>query len=852
MKKVLLFFLFVLFFQFLQAQNFYDHQIPYTTDTTHLNIWNGSEYIPIFLKGVNLGVSVPGTFPGQLAATKEQYVKWFEEIKDAGFNNIRLYTLHYPRFYEALDSFNLANPQSPLLFFQGVWLNEEMPGYYNDLYFMTDTFQIEIEENVDCVHGNRTIPPRRGKAYGDYTRDVSKWCMGYIIGREVYPQEILTTDMNHPGNYSFEGEHFLINDASASEIWFTSKLDHLVNYEFLNYNTQRPVSASSWPTLDPLTHPEETNPWEDTASVDFSKIELTNAPAGLFISYHAYPYYPDFISQQSSYLEYYDNYGPNSYLGYLTELKSHYNDFPLIIAEYGVPSSWGIAHYATSGMNHGGFDELNQGETNIRMLNTIRDSQCGGGIQFAWIDEWFKRTWITDPIDYTPESRVLWHNIAAAEQNFGLIKFEQSQDMITLQKFEETSPITEIKADANYAFFELEVGLKNPLDIPDELWITFDTYAEDLGESQLPGGIEIPARAEFMLHITNYSAELYVTEAYDIYGIWHGITGPEQKLKSIPSDGAPWHIVRWKNNYNHSDVQYIGKLQVNYGFQNPSSKDAVTIFEDKLEIKIPWSLLNVVAPDKRKVLHDNKNTPEAEDTISDGFNIAVYYNSEWFVTDQRFVWDTWYNIDKETLNENKKNSYWVMKDRLHEFNTPAIAVRDSFLFENEVFPVTVNAQNGLLINDFDLDGNLMIPLLTEPPSNGDIQIFNDGSFTYQPNEGFFGKDSLKYCVFDGYSLSKPNVVDIHVSINNLVEESFISDKNQFIHIYPNPASTFVTIESKDKLDEILIFNESGHLIRSINNPLTIFTLDVTGYVNGTYIIVGRSNNKFTTKKLIKM
>jgi len=61
-------------------------------------IWNGFNYIPIFMKGINLGVSVPGTQPGQLAATAEDYRRWFELIKEAGYNTIRLYTLHYPRF----------------------------------------------------------------------------------------------------------------------------------------------------------------------------------------------------------------------------------------------------------------------------------------------------------------------------------------------------------------------------------------------------------------------------------------------------------------------------------------------------------------------------------------------------------------------------------------------------------------------------------------------------------------------------------------------------------------------------------------------------------------------------------
>ncbi|HKL33655.1 MAG TPA: hypothetical protein VJ919_14035, partial [Tangfeifania sp.] len=465
------------------------------------------------MKGINLGVAVPGTFPGELAATKEDYTRWFKQIKEAGFNCIRLYTLHYPRFFEALQTHNSANPQNPLLFIQGVWLEEELAGYNQDLYYLSDAFSEEIEENIDCVHGNRTISHRFGKAYGTYTTDVSQWCLGYIIGREIHPIEINTTNAFNSNVDSYDGFHFSIDDASASEAWITNMLDHTVNYEHTNYDTQRPVSCSSWPTLDPIEHEGVIYGDEDSEEIDLAKIQIKNAPAGLFISYHAYPYYPDFISLQSSYQSFSDDYGPNSYLGYLTELKSHYTQFPLIIAEYGVPSSWTIGHYSTTGMNHGGFDEFHQGLTNIRLLNSIKNTGCGGGIQFAWIDEWFKRSWLFDPIDYNPESRRLWHNIAAPEQNFGLISYEKEIKKDTLIRNNDDANIHHVNAEINTSFFELEVGLEEPLDIPDEMWIAFDTYSENLGESILPSGDTIPTRSEFALHITNYSAKLFVTEA---------------------------------------------------------------------------------------------------------------------------------------------------------------------------------------------------------------------------------------------------------------------------------------------------------------------------------------------------
>jgi len=833
------------------SQNFTDSEIPFSTNETHLTVWNGREYIPFFVKGTNLGVSVPGTFPGELAASQNQYAQWFEQIKQAGFNCIRLYTLHYPRFYEVLDSFNIANPQNPLLFIQGVWLNEDLPGYQHDLHFMTDTFNVEMEENIDCVHGNRFIPVRQGKAFGHYTADVSKWCLAYIIGREVYPEEIITTDKNHNQITSFSGNHFSITGATASEVWFTEKLDHLVTYEFSNYNTQRPVSSSSWPTLDPLTHPEEINNYEDTASVDLSKIILDNAPAGLFISYHAYPYYPDFVSLQSNYLDYYDEYGSNSYMGYLTELKSHYPDLPLIVAEFGVPSSWGVAHYATSGMNHGGFDEYGQGETNVRILKTIENTNCGGGIHFAWIDEWFKRTWITDPVDYIAESRILWHNITAAEQNYGLVKFKKDTDLQLIKQFDVSSAITEIKADANYAFLEMEVGLSNPLNNPDEMWITLDTYADELGESKLPNGVNIPFRSEFALHITNHSANLYVTQAYDIFGIWHNVSEAEQLYRSIATDGAPWYIVRWKNNSGHSDVQYIGNLQVNYSFQNPSSKDCVTIYDDKLNIRIPYSLLNIVAPNQLKVLHDYRATPETEDTVSTGINIGIHYDNQWFTTDDRFLWNSWNSIEDSTLLETFKTSYFVMGNRLNQFNTAAIAVCDTFIFENETYPVSVDSLNGVLKNDFDLDGNLLISLISESPENGQVILNNDGSFVYQPNIGFNSYDYFKYYIYDGHSLSEPNTVVINVVGNTVEIDEVIADLNEMLKIYPNPTTSRVTIKTEIIFDEIKLFNMAGQLIKTLQYGQNHYEIDLSAYNSGTFLLVAKHKNKYISKKIIK-
>ena len=400
------------------------HTGIFSIQDEQFGIWNGQEYIPLFIKGINLGVSVPGTQPGQLAATREDYRRWFRLIREAGYNTIRIYTLHYPRFYEELRSYNLENPQRPLLLLQGVWLEEQE--IYRDLYQLTSAFSQETREVIRAVHGDITIEHRFGKAYGSFVADVSQWVAGYLVSREIFQDEVAVTNAARPDKTTFQGTYLsLEEDASPTEVWMLEHLDSLVIFEMENYGVIRPVGFSSWPTLDPITHPTEGllyDSQEDDQQIDLADVTWPDSSGGFFIGYHAYPYYPDFIVQDPEYNAASDEMGPNSYLGYLTDLKDHYKGIPLVIAEFGVPSSWGSAHLTRSGMNHGGLTEEEQGRYSIRMMDNISEAGCAGGIQFSLIDEWFKQTWITNPYS-AREYRHYLHNITSPEQNFAILSY---------------------------------------------------------------------------------------------------------------------------------------------------------------------------------------------------------------------------------------------------------------------------------------------------------------------------------------------------------------------------------------------------------------------------------------------
>ena len=621
------------------------YPVPYATVGDFIGVFDGEDYVPEFFAGVNLGVGVPGTHPGELAPSADQYRRWFQQMEDAGIDSIRVYTLHYPRFYEELLDHNLMALE-PIYVFQGVWLDEENPAL--DLDTLTLDFDAAIEETVDAIHGSAQIDHRYGRAYGEFTADISQWVAGWMIGREISPFEVLGTNESHPDWTSFEGEAFAVREGEPAEVWSVARMDHLVTYERDMYEVQRPVSMSSWPTLDPMRHPTEG--WlrdEDIAQLDFNVIEIIDAPAGWYATYHAYPYYPDFISEDPDYRTFVDDQGPNNYLGYLFDLKDHYADVPLIAGEFGTPSSWGNAHYSFSGMNHGGMDEAEQADQAIRMLGNIHEAGLGGGMYFAWMDEWWKRTWITDNLDFPWERRRLWHNITAPEQNFGLVGFDLAEpDFTRFEAVYGDDEVRSIQLAVDAAFVHVLVTLSEPLDGPIE--IGFDTYSDDLGERQLISGQTTERRLEFLIEVSPDAAQLYVSEAYDTYGIWHGLQSEAQLFQSVASDTGEWSPVRWLNNDAHSSddgqfvfeatVHEIGQLRV--AGPTPSSLDAVFIDGNTVRIRLPWTLLQVSDPSAVSVLHDDSATAERDAIETAGLAVIAAMNGV-VVEGARHAWDPW-------------------------------------------------------------------------------------------------------------------------------------------------------------------------------------------------------------------
>jgi hypothetical protein len=94
-------------------------------------------------------------------------------------------------------------------------------------------------------------------------------------------------------------------------------------------------------------------------------------------------------------------------------------------------------------------------------------------------------------------------------------------------------------------------------------------------------------------------------------------------------------------------------------------------------------------------------------------------------------------------------------------NNPPVAANDSYsVTANRT--LTVDAAEGVLVNDSDPDGDPLTANLASTAPNGTLALSGNGGFTYTPDSGFTGADSFTYRASDGLTTSNLATVTITV------------------------------------------------------------------------------------------
>jgi hypothetical protein len=637
---------------------------------------------PFWVKAVNLGAALPGRHPSEFPPDDGTYDAWIRTTAELGANTIRLYTIHPPHFYRAIASWNRTHPERALWLLHGVW-TELPPGKFESEYddsTWNAAFEAEMRRVVDLLHGNAAIQPRAGHASGLYEVDVSRWTLGYILGREWEPYSVQAFAAAHPASRDFAGRYVRVSGGNAVDVWLAQAAEHLLAYEMERYNAQRPLAYTNWPTLDPLTHPTESSRAEEAAwisrrrervpeasmeydndliALDARRMTATDSyAAGLFASYHAYPYYPEFMVVDPAYGAARGREGTSAYLGYLRELVAHHGDQPVIISEYGVPSSRGNAHLQPQGWDHGGHDEAAQARINARLTREIAESGAAGAGVFALIDEWFKKNWMVLDFERPAERNRLWLNALDPEQHYGVIAMRagvrdsairidgQTEDWSGRTPWYAGDPADArlqafwVTHDEAYVYLRLDVGTVDWTQTRYRIGI--DTFDPRLGDVRFPGTrTRSPVGLEFVIELNGPgAARVLVDRSYSLYRFVPIRGAQPPAMQQIYA--RPWrHVANSDGRYDTLWVtpnrRTIGRDGTVFPAQRIErnllrhARASETTLADwyadagtgTIEIRLPWGMLHVLDPSSRQVLFGTSGTRDPGHRTTEGFRFVI-------------------------------------------------------------------------------------------------------------------------------------------------------------------------------------------------------------------------------------
>ena len=699
---------------------------------------------PFYIKGVNLGAAVPGKHPSEFPDSAT-YARWLVQMAAMGTNTVRVYTIHPPHFYRALAAYNRAHPQAPLWIIHGVWTELPEDDDFAGAQWEGEFFA-EMRRVVDLLHGRLDLPPRPGHASGQYTADVSQWVLAWIIGREWEPYSVGHHNDKHPGETGYNGRYLTVRGGTPMDAWLGKACEYIVAYEARTYRAMRPVAYTNWPTLDPLKHPTETTVDEEIAirtrlgervdrkplEYDNDRIDLDAAlvkptaayPAGYFASFHAYPYYPDFMVLDPGYNRASSSEGRSNYFGYLRELKAHHPGMPVVISEYGVPASSGSAHLQPQGWHHGGHNEREMAQVNARLTREIAESGMAGGAIFAWIDEWFKKNWIVIDFEIPLERNRLWLNRLDAEQLYGMLAEYPGEAVAgaTLAQRVESwkrvrplyqSPEGTVRAAWDEAYLWVQVETADGR-APDDLFLGFDVIRPEAGDFRFPGrvGERLPVGLEFALHVTRGEARLLADPASNpividrVEQIPGQPVAPPRFERTLP--GFFWG--RYQSRYNrpfitraNEDGVYDSLRVVTnrrrfgrdgtefaaFGYDRGILRQGdlpdgewQMLERGVFETRIPWMLLNFTDPSERRVLQDPAGARENSDFGTEavpGVRIVAGMRqgqrfTQWPASNRAadvalFTWPTW---EAPRSREVIRPVYGAMRDVFRTLNPPVL------------------------------------------------------------------------------------------------------------------------------------------------------------------------------------
>lgn len=603
--------------------------------------------VPFEIKGVDLLSSVPGKKPEDFTIDKKTYMRWFSDIQKMGANTIRIYTIQNSAFYKAFYEYNKDN-KNPLYLLCGISVDDYVQNSRFDAldekFF--DKFLSDSKAMIDVIHGNKKLfwGEIKNAGYGSYLKDISKWVIGYILGSEWKDTTVSYTDDLYKEHSRYKGEYMYSGyKASPFECMLTKVGDEVIKYETERYNSQRLISFVNGPKTDPFEYPEEMmTDFRKCAFINTEKIKTTEKfLSGYFASYNVYPYYPDFLGNVQDWKKFKtikkedfkeEDGRINTYKAYI-QLLNNYHSVPVVISEFGVPTSRGkVLEDTNTDRNYGNLTEKEQAEALLKCYYDIKDTGCAGACIYAWQDDWSAKTWNTL---YSIDSKRthLWNDVQSADAHFGLLSFEPGKEKSVVYVDGDASEWSEsdvvavnddmrlsLKYDEKYIYMLVK---KDNLDFENEkLFIPIDTTQKTGNISAEEYSLDFDRNADFLVVLdgkdnsrilvdkryealrSTFASEVYNVNVYDKLNIPQDNSSQFVKINLLLQNKT--RLV-YDGHTQSSKIYETGKLR--YGNANPKNGDFDSLSDftsngDFIELKIAWQLLNFSDPSKMMV-HDD-------------------------------------------------------------------------------------------------------------------------------------------------------------------------------------------------------------------------------------------------------
>jgi hypothetical protein len=636
-----------------------------------------------FWAGVNLGSTTPGHLPGEVSARARDYRRWFPEMAALGVRVVRVYTLLDPSFYRELRRYNLAHPAAPLYVIHGVWIPEERFLATHDLWDPEVVAGMDAltEEVHRAVFGRLQRPKRRGMAYGRWTANIARWVIAWSPGVEWDPQAIAASERANPPR-GFAGRYIRTRaGATSSEAWIARALDRLAARD-AKAGWSRAMTFTNWVTADPLEHPSEPLPEEDSISVDAMHLRATRAwPGGLFASYHAYPYYPDFLrwGYQGA---------RDPYEAYLRELRAHHRGQAVMITEFGVPSSLGSAHLGAKGRDQGDHSEREAAAIDRDLLRAIRRSGMAGGTLFEWVDEWFKLTWNTTDEEQPGERRAMWRNPLTNEEHFGVVAAEPGarprvrldgddrewrvgQSQVLLER---RGPLRELRATHDEAYLYLRLRFDSE-DDRQRFVLGLDVRP---GENRaLPGTDNAMPGADVAVRFDGSTVRLYKAAWTDVLAFQYGVARDYLDVDEAalePGSGA-WrepqmilnrpYTVPTTGERRAAELFPLSPLRV--GDEARDERNLVALRGPVVELRVPWALLGLADPSSRLLTVPRRDGTVGTEPLPAGARIGIEAfdaaGGSLGAATPGYGWEPWQRV---TWHERRKAGWATLRDAFAE------------------------------------------------------------------------------------------------------------------------------------------------------------------------------------------